>query len=76
MHNKYCTACTQGLSIETHKCHKNCSELSSEFETDIILEGFKNAEKHMAYDTYDSLVMVTAQYIQLYYYMYQYGVVT
>ena len=41
--NKYCTACTQG--IENHVCYKNWDKSSSEMETDIIVEGFKVAEK-------------------------------
>ena len=43
--NKYCTACTQGIPKEKHVCYKNWEESSSEMETDIIVEGFRNAEK-------------------------------
>ena len=43
--NKYCTACTQGIPKEKHACFKNWSASSSEMETDIILEGFREAEK-------------------------------
>jgi len=43
--NKYCTACTQGIPPETHKCFKNWDESSSQMESDIILEGFKQAEE-------------------------------
>ncbi len=41
--NKYCSACKQG--IEKHVCSKNWDKSSSEMETDIIVEGFKVAEK-------------------------------
>lgn len=43
--NKYCTACTQGVPQDKHVCFKNWSQSSSEMEPDIILEGFKQAEK-------------------------------
>lgn len=43
--NKYCTACTQGIPIEKHKCYKNWDHSSSEMETDIILEGFQKSEQ-------------------------------
>ena len=42
--NKYCAACNQGLSREKHHCFKNWDESSSQMESDIILEGFKQAE--------------------------------
>ena len=42
--NKYCSACTQGISPDEHKCYKNWDDSSSEMESDIILEGFKKAE--------------------------------
>ena len=42
--NKYCTACAQGASQDTHKCYKNWSGSSSEMETDIS-DGFKKAEQ-------------------------------
>ena len=43
--NKYCVACSQGSSPEQHSCFKNWSESSSQVEPDIILEGFKQAER-------------------------------
>ena len=43
--NKYCTACSQGIPQDKHKCYKNWEDSSSEMEADIILEGFKQAEK-------------------------------
>ena len=43
--NKYCTACTQGVPRERHECFKNWEQSSSEMEPDIILEGFKQAER-------------------------------
>lgn len=43
--NKYCTACTRGLPPTQHTCYKNWDESSSQMETDIILEGFKQAER-------------------------------
>lgn len=43
--NKYCTACTQGVSKEKHECFKNWDQSSSQMEADIILEAFKQAEK-------------------------------
>ena len=43
--NKYCTACTQGIPQEKHACFKNWDESSSQMETDIIVEGFKEAER-------------------------------
>ena len=42
--NKYCSACTQGIPQEKHKCYKNWDASSSEMETDIILDGLKQAE--------------------------------
>ena len=45
VHNKYCTACRQGIPQEQHACHKNWDASSSEMETDIILEGFKQTEQ-------------------------------
>ena len=41
--NKYCHACARG--IPDHICFKNWTESSSEMETDIILEGFIEAER-------------------------------
>ena len=43
--NKYCTACTQGVSPNQHICFKNWNESSSQMESDIILEGFKQSEE-------------------------------
>ena len=43
--NKYCTACTQGISSEKHVCFKNWDESSSQMEPDIILKGFQQAER-------------------------------
>ncbi len=43
--NKFCSACTQGISKDKHTCYKNWSASSSEMETDIILEGFCAAER-------------------------------
>ena len=43
--NKYCSACTQGISKDKHQCHKNWDDSSSEMEADIILEGFKKSEQ-------------------------------
>ena len=42
--NKYCSACTQGISKEQHTCFKNWTSSSSEMETDVVLEGFRMAE--------------------------------
>ena len=43
--NKYCSACTRGVPVDQHVCYKNWDKSSSEMEPDIILEGFKQAEK-------------------------------
>ena len=43
--NKYCAACAQGRSKESHCCFKNWEGSSSEMEADIILEGFLEAER-------------------------------
>ena len=43
--NKYCTAFTQGVSPNQHICFKNWNESSSQMESDIILEGFKQSEE-------------------------------
>ena len=43
--NKYCTACALGIHQDNHKCYKNWDASSSQMETDIIVEGFKIAEK-------------------------------
>ncbi len=42
--NKYCTACTQGVPQEKHECFKNWSESYSRMKSNIILEGFQQAE--------------------------------
>ena len=42
--NKYCTACTQGITKKNHTCFKNWDESSYQMESDIILEGFQQAE--------------------------------
>jgi len=41
--NKECTGCQRGF--KEHTCFKNWNDSSSPMETDIILEGFKRAEK-------------------------------
>ena len=41
--NKYCTACTQGITKDNHTCFKNWDESSCQMESDIILEGFQQA---------------------------------
>ena len=43
--NKFCAACTQGIPKENHSCFKNRSASSSEMESDILLEGFMQAEQ-------------------------------
>ena len=43
--NKYCTACTQGISQENHVCFQNWENSSCEMEPNIILEGFQQAER-------------------------------
>ena len=43
--NKYCHACGRNIPGEKHVCFRNWSESSSEMETDIILEGFLEAER-------------------------------
>ena len=43
--NKFCAACTQGIPKENHSCFKNWSASSSEMESDILLEGFMQAER-------------------------------
>ena len=43
--NKYCSACTRNIPRDKHVCFRNWSESSSEMETDIILEGFLEAER-------------------------------
>ena len=43
--NKFCYACSRGISREKHQCFLNWTASSSEMETDIILEGFLEAER-------------------------------
>ncbi len=43
--NKFCSACAQDSPQGKHHCYKNWSASSSEMETDIILEGFLQAER-------------------------------
>ena len=43
--NKHCHACATGIPQKDHVCYKNWSASSSEMETDIILDGFLEAEK-------------------------------
>ena len=42
--NKYCHACATGKKKE-HACYRNWNASSSEMETDIVLEGFLEAER-------------------------------
>ncbi len=49
--NKYCSVCIQadraGKDPQVHECHKNWDGPSASMETDILVEGFKEAEsKH------------------------------
>ena len=43
--NKYCSACAQNIPRDKHRCYLNWTKSSSEMETDIILEGFLEAER-------------------------------
>ena len=43
--NKYSSACARGISPRKHTCYRNWDKSSSEMETDIILEGFLEAER-------------------------------
>ena len=43
--NKYCAACARNVPKETHHCFKNWDASSSKMESDIILEGFMEAEQ-------------------------------
>ncbi len=43
--NKYCHACARNISPDKHACFRNWNKSSSEMETDIILEGFLEAEQ-------------------------------
>lgn len=40
-----CSACAQGISVDKHYCFLNWTASSSEMDTDIILEGFLEAER-------------------------------
>lgn len=42
--NKFCAACSQGIAQDKHQCYKNWDESSSEMESDILLQGFLEAE--------------------------------
>ncbi len=43
--NKYCSACARNIPTDKHKCYRNWNRSSSEMETDIILDGFMEAER-------------------------------
>ncbi len=43
--NKYCSSCARNIPVDKHRCYRNWSASSSEMETDIILEGFLEAER-------------------------------
>ena len=43
--NKYCHACALGGKENDHACFRNWGASSSEMETDIVLEGFMEAER-------------------------------
>ena len=43
--NKFCHACARKIPKENHTCYRNWGASSSEMETDIILEGFLEAER-------------------------------
>ena len=43
--SKYCVACARSIPPDKHKCYRNWNESSSQMETDIILEGFLEAER-------------------------------
>ena len=43
--NKYCHACARQIPQNDHTCYRNWAASSSEMETDIILEGFLEAER-------------------------------
>ena len=42
---KYCSACARNIPRDKHQCYRNWSASSSEMETDVILEGFLEAEQ-------------------------------
>ena len=43
--NKFCQACAMHIPQDRHTCYKNWSASSSEMESDILLEGFLEAER-------------------------------
>ena len=43
--NKFCSACAQNIPKDKHHCFKNLDASSSEMETDVIVEGFIEAER-------------------------------
>ena len=43
--NKYCAACARNIPQGKHACFRNWTASSSEMETDILLEGFMEAER-------------------------------
>ena len=43
--NKFCTACSLNIAKDQHQCFKNWNASSSEMETDVIVEGFCEAER-------------------------------
>ena len=43
--NKFCTACARDIHIDKHQCFKNWNASSSEMETDVIVDGFIQAER-------------------------------
>jgi hypothetical protein len=43
--NKFCTACARNIPKDKHHCFKNWDATSSEMETNVIVEGFVEAER-------------------------------
>ena len=43
--NKFCTACARNIPKDKHRCFKNWDASSSEMETDVVVEGFTEAER-------------------------------
>ena len=43
--NKFCTACAHNIPKDKHRCLKNWDASSSEMETDVVVEGFTEAER-------------------------------
>ena len=43
--NKYCSICEKGDAKKPHACYKNWTGASSSMETDILLQGFLEADK-------------------------------